>query len=137
MYGGVGGLTGEILSVRPDRNAETQKYLMQDYALAVYNEAGIGDNDLRQITQAPKTRWRVAGFGLSEAVKDEKGLLSASKAVPGEINAVSRLMPGGNSWLNPGFTRAQLISAMGGGYDVLDVASHNVLDAGYLPNSRL
>lgn len=109
-----------------------QRHLVQDYTLALYNEAA------RQALVKPGSRaWRVAAMGLSEPVED----LPALVAVPDELRGVVR-GPGrsGDAWLNSAFDRARLVGTLGGersAYNVLHVASHFVLQPGVPAQSRL
>lgn len=105
------------------------RYLVQDYTLALYNEAA------RQALERPGTRaWRVAAMGLSEAVDG----LPALAAVPDEIRAVVRGEGlSGDAWLNRDFDRQRLVGALDGPYNVLHVASHFVYQPGQPAQSRL
>lgn len=108
------------------------RHLLQDYTLALYNEAA------RQALVKPaSTAWRVAAMGLSEPVED----LPALVAVPEELRGVVR-GPGrsGDAWLNRAFDRARLVGTLGAersAYNVLHVASHFVLQPGVPAQSRL
>ncbi|MBX3604736.1 MAG: tetratricopeptide repeat protein [Piscinibacter sp.] len=107
------------------------RYLVQDYTLALYNEAA------RQALEKPSApRWRVAAMGLSEAVDD----LPALAAVPDELAAVVRGKGlTGDTWLNGAFDRTRLAATLRGvrGDNVLHVASHFVLEPGRPARSRL
>lgn len=104
-----------------------QRWLVQDYALAIFNEAGgqgFGSEG------AP--RWRVAGMGLSQPVEN----LRALPAVPEELESVVALL-GGAAWLDARFTRQALLDALAAEYNVLHLASHFVFQAGDPSASRL
>ncbi len=110
-----------------------QRYLVQDYTLALYNEAA------RQALDKPGgAAWRVAAMGLSDAVDD----LPALATVPEEIRAVvTGRNLSGDAYLNTQFSRARLLEALGTAgkapYNVLHVASHFVLQSGLPAESRL
>ena len=112
---------------------ERGHYVVQDYTVALYNEAA------RQALDKPGAPgWRVAAMGLSEAVDD----LPALRAVPEEIQAVVKGRGiSGDAWLNRAFDRPRLVSALGepgkGAYNVLHVASHFVFQPGLPAQSRL
>ncbi|MCW5666698.1 MAG: CHAT domain-containing protein [Piscinibacter sp.] len=109
---------------------ERGRHLVQDYTLALYNEAA------RQALEKPAaSRWRVAAMGLSEPVDD----LPALAAVPQELEAVVRVRgAGGAAWLNRAFDRARLLGTLDSReYNVLHVASHFVLQPGLPAQSRL
>ena len=107
------------------------RYLVQDYTLALYNEAA------RQALERPSgAAWRVAAMGVSEEVEG----LPALPAVPAEINGiVSRRGIAGDAYLNAQFGRQRLVSALDvqAGYNVLHVASHFVFQPGVPGASRL
>lgn len=110
-----------------------QRHLVQDYTLALYNEAA------RQALDKPGgAPWRVAAMGLSEAVDD----LPPLAAVPGELQAVVRGKGrSGDAYLNRAFDRPRLVGTLGstgaGAYNVLHVASHFVFQPGLPAQSRL
>ncbi|MCW5666699.1 MAG: CHAT domain-containing protein [Piscinibacter sp.] len=109
---------------------ERGRHLVQDYTLALYNEAA------RQALEKPAPpAWRVAAMGLSEPVDD----LPALAAVPQELAAVVRARgASGEAWLNRAFDRARLLATLNApGYNVLHVASHFVLENGAPARSRL
>ena len=104
-----------------------ERYLIQDYALAQYNEAATS------LVGPGVAKWRIAGFGLSDAVDG----LPALKEVPVELDAVTSRSTGGRSWLNGPFNRDRLRGALGGEFDVLHLASHFVVKLGDTTGSRL
>jgi CHAT domain-containing protein len=109
---------------------ERGRHLVQDYTLALYNEAA------RQALAKPAgAAWRVAAMGLSEPVED----LPALAAVPQELAAVVRAQGmSGQTWLNRAFDRARLVATLEGpAYNVLHVASHFVFQPGLPAESRL
>jgi len=95
-------------------------WLVQDYALAVFNEAGA-----TSMSQAPGASWRIAGLGLSERVDN----LEALAAVPDELKAVVGAASGDVA-LNNKFGRQRLLDALDTDYNVLHVASHFVFTSG-------
>jgi CHAT domain-containing protein len=119
------------------------RHLVQDYTLALYNEAA------RQALQRPDAgAWRIAAMGLSEAVDD----LPALPAVPGELAAVVTVADGGGpargeAYLNAAFDGARLRRTLataaagpgdaGAAFNVLHIASHFVFQAGAAAQSRL
>lgn len=109
------------------------RYLVQDYVLALYNEAA---GQSLQSDGAPT--WRVAAMGLSESVDG----LPALSSVPDEIAGILRA-PGlsGDAYLNRQFTRERLLRALNPigtqPYNVLHVASHFVLKPGLPGDSVL
>lgn len=112
-----------------------QRYLVQDYALSLYNEAA------RLSLQRPADRrWRIAAMGLSEAVDD----LQPLRAVPDELKAIiSGRKITGDAFLNGAFDRNRFNVALQTTpdgpprYNVLHVASHFVLRPGVPAQSRL
>jgi CHAT domain-containing protein len=95
------------------------KYLIQDYTLALYNEAAGQTLNVRGAAQ-----WRVAAMGLSQEVEGKKPL----RAVPDELAGIVA-SPGisGQVFLNERFTRVQFQSVLQqrqSGFNVLHVASH-------------
>lgn len=104
-----------------------QRWLVQDYALALFNEAGGQSFDARDAG-----RWRAAGMGLSQAVEN----LRALPAVPEELASVVEQL-GGRAWLDARFTRQALLDALVSEYTVLHLASHFVFQAGDPSASRL
>lgn len=117
------------------------RYLVQDYALSIYNEAA------RLALDKPTGQaWRVAAMGLSEAVDN----LPALRAVPQELDdVVGAAGVSGDAYLNARFDRARLMGLIGPSsnaapdrgearpYNVLHVASHFVLQPGLAAESRL
>lgn len=113
-----------------DRN---RRHLVQDYTLALYNEAA------GQTLRTPgRTSFRVAAMGLSGAVDGRPALTS----VPGELSGILKL-PGveGDAYLNQDFTRERLRTVLEQidprPYNVLHVASHFVLKPGLPDESFL
>lgn len=112
-----------------------QRYLVQDYALALYNEAA------RLSLQRPDERnWRIAAMGMSQAVEG----LQPLRAVPEEIRTViAGRRVTGDAFLNDAFDRGRLDMALAAApngpprYNVLHVASHFVLQPGVPAQSRL
>ncbi len=104
-----------------------RRWLLQDHALALFNEAGGQPFDTREAA-----RWHVAGMGLSQPVDE----LRALPAVPEELAAVVGQL-GGRSWLDARFTRQALLDALAAEYNVLHLASHFVFQAGDPAASRL
>jgi CHAT domain-containing protein len=112
---------------------KNHRYLVQDYALALYNEAAA------QALQATGSNgWRVAAMGLSEAVDGKKAL----SAVPDELSGILNV-PGieGDEFLNGQFTYKSMRSVLEQSepkpYNVLHVASHFVLKPGQPDESFL
>jgi CHAT domain-containing protein len=112
---------------------KNRRYLVQDYTLALYNEAA------GQALQAPgSTAYRIAAMGLSEAVDGRQALT----AVPDELSGILKL-PGieGDAYLNRNFTRERLRGVLKQAepkpYNVLHVASHFVLKPGQPEESFL
>lgn len=103
------------------------RYLIQDYSLAIYNEAvGLGFNSV------PHGRWRIAAMGLSEAVDG----LPPLAEVPAELQEVSSTGKG-VSFLNAAFNQSSFRSTLVGRFNLLHVASHFVLQQGEPKGSRL
>ncbi|MFT3815882.1 MAG: tetratricopeptide repeat protein [Acidovorax sp.] len=94
-------------------------YLVQDFALAMFNEAGG-----QALEKAPVPDWRVAGMGLSESVDGLRPL----PAVAEEINGIVRSPE--DAFLNTRFNRRQLHDVLGSDYNVLHLASHFVFQPG-------
>ena len=97
------------------------RYLVQDYALAVWAAAA----DVKPRTG--RVAWHVAGLGLSEA----RHGFSALPAVPGELASIVRTSPADPDGVLPGtialdqqFTRQRFEQALSGRANVLHVASH-------------
>lgn len=105
---------------------KNHRYLVQDYTIALYNEAAA------QALQNPaNSSYRVAAMGLSEAVVGKKAL----NAVPEELSGILSA-PGieGDKFLNRQFTHSRLLGVLTQAYpktyNVLHVASHFVLKPG-------
>ena len=101
-------------------------YLMERYALVLYNEAAGGS-----LPESAARNWHVAAMGLSRPV----AALPALKAVPDELSRVVRsARAGGKIYLDGQFTRGALNQVLARqttpGFNVLHVASHFVLYAG-------
>lgn len=104
-----------------------KRYLIQDYPLAIYNEA-VGQG----LNSVPRGRWRVAAMGLSEAVDG----LPPLAEVPAELQEVSSTGKG-VSFLNAAFNQPSFRNALVGSFNLLHVASHFVLQPGEPKSSRL
>lgn len=114
---------------------ERQRYLVQDYAITLYNEAAR-----LSLERPDERRWRIAAMGLSEAVDN----LQPLRAVPEEVSAiVTGRRVTGDVFLNAAFSRQRLDTALQHGegtaprYNVLHVASHFVMQPGVPAQSRL
>lgn len=110
-----------------------QRYLAERYALSLYN-AAANDSDIKD---KPDEEWRVAGFGLSEAVTVDTGTGAVLKFdplpnVPDELDVIvkeseedSRGILQGEIRLNQFFTEQALKDLLGeGGHQVVHIASH-------------
>lgn len=93
-----------------------ERYVLQKYTLAWFNEAGTP-----ALVASPVDRWRVAAMGLSQPV----GNMAALRGVPDELNAVVSSI-GGNQYLNGAFRRDSLQTSLSSNYNVLHLASHYV-----------
>jgi CHAT domain-containing protein len=113
--------------------APNGRYLVEDFALTLYNEASN-----RALFKAGAPKWRVAAMGLSEGV----GALEPLQSVPSELaDVVKAANGGGQTYLNDQFTMANLEQALapktGAAFNILHVASHFVLSPGQPAASSL
>jgi CHAT domain-containing protein len=104
-----------------------QRFLVQRYSMAMFNDAG-GQSSFSQ----GAATWKVAGMGLTTAVGD----LPALPGVQQEVQSVVR-MAGGQAFLDNAFDRRTLAAALGSGFNVLHLASHFVFTAGRPDQSHL
>jgi CHAT domain-containing protein/Tfp pilus assembly protein PilF len=99
-----------------------QQYLVEQYALSIFDEAAPG-----RITRARQPGWRAAGLGLTQG---RAGGFSPLPAVRQELEGIVRQsghaggVLDGEIRLDGDFTRAALIDAISAGYPVLHLASH-------------
>jgi CHAT domain-containing protein/tetratricopeptide (TPR) repeat protein len=105
------------------------RYLVQDYTLALFNEAVKRDF-------APKvsTIWRPAAMGLTRAVANLPALPAVREEV--EVVALNAGMTG-QAFLDDDFNRATLTKVLGQDFNVLHLASHFDLVPGRPDASRL
>jgi CHAT domain-containing protein len=109
-----------------------QRYLVEDYRIAIYTEAAkdkIKDNPARQ--------WRVAGLGLTRKVEGFYALPSVKQEIEGIIKAGGRGVLPGEAHFDFDFTAKQLRDALDKSYPVLHIASHFVFKPGSESNSFL
>lgn len=109
-------LTDALRSVPFAALHDGERYLLQQYSLAWFNEAGTP-----ALVASPVDHWRVAAMGLSQSV----GSMAALRGVPEELSAVVGTI-GGDQYLNGAFRRDSLQSSLSGNYNVLHLASHYV-----------
>src|SRR5262249_33550927 len=90
-----------------------RRYLVQDYTLALYNEAA------RQALQrATPTLWHIAAMGLSESVDDLPALVTVPEELRDVVHADGA---SGDAYLNGAFDHARFVDALAGPYNVLHV----------------
>jgi CHAT domain-containing protein len=119
----------ELRSVPFSALTDGKRYLVQDYAVALFSDA-IG-----QSTSAPRDQsWKVAGMGSTRAVAG----LRALPAVNEELNAILA-QPGiqGARYVDDQFNHQRLVSSLDGDFNVLHIASHFILQPGKPEASRL
>jgi CHAT domain-containing protein/Tfp pilus assembly protein PilF len=99
-----------------------QRFLVQDYTLALYTE-GVASLSFESTA---KRDWRLAGLGLTQEVKGARGdMLSALPNVKDELSSVlHQPRVTGQAWLDADFDRNRLGSTLRGNFNVLHVASH-------------
>lgn len=106
-------------------------YLIQDYAVVLYNEASGQD-----LLHKGAATWKIAAMGLSDSVDG----LPALRYVPTELEGIISV-PGiaGKVYLNSKFSRARYESVLTrqSGYNVLHVASHFKFQQGVPEESYL
>ncbi|MGR9116231.1 MAG: CHAT domain-containing protein [Gammaproteobacteria bacterium] len=123
-----------------------EHYLAERYAFSLYN-AAANDSDIKD---QPDNEWKVAGFGLSEAVNVDIGDGKVKRFdplpnVPNELDAIvkendedSRGILQGEVKLNRFFTDLALTNLLGeGGHQVIHIASHFNLNPGDETDSYL
>ena len=109
------------------------RYLLQDYTLALYNEAAY------QALEKPSAKnWRIAAMGLSQSVDG----LPALTAVPDELSGIVKNNGvAGDRYLDAQFTRNQFMRVLNtleiNPYNVLHIASHFELKPGDPSKSSL
>ena len=113
--------------------APNGRFLVEDYAITLYNEASN-----RALFKAGSPQWRVAAMGLSEKV----GALQPLQSVPYELAQVVQAANGGGQvFLNDQFTLATFQQTLAPrpshAFNVLHVASHFVLSPGQPAASSL
>lgn len=104
-------------------------FLVEDYVLAVYNEAA----DKTLVARPPVTS-RVAAFGASQGIDR----LPALRSVPAELrSSVEQPNTSGRIWQDREFDRPRFVDSLHGGFNILHVASHFVLESGRPERSGL
>jgi CHAT domain-containing protein len=118
-------------------------YLIETYRLAVFTPASNAN-----LTQAPQTSWKIAGFGVTQSheVKDSRGESIHFEALPGverEMKALiaeegksNGVMPG-ELMLDAAFTESAMRTALRRGDPVIHIASHFQFEPGDNSNSFL
>ncbi|HLF97171.1 MAG TPA: CHAT domain-containing protein [Methylococcaceae bacterium] len=112
-----------------------KQYVVERYALAMYTEAARGN-----LTRAPLANWRIAGLGVSEAVRGfsplpgvaqelEQLVLRGAKDRDGVAEGILRL--------NRDFTSKAFLGVLDEGYPVIHIASHFVFTPGTEKDSYL
>jgi CHAT domain-containing protein len=109
-------------------NPRTQRYLAQDHATLLFNDAVDG------YEPKPSPKLRLAAMGLTLPVDG----LAALRHVPEELDAVLQApQVSGHRYLDAAFSRPVLRNALADGSNVLHVASHFRFVPGASANSRL
>jgi len=94
-----------------------QQYLVQRYTLTMFNEAVP-----TPVSQWRRGAWQVAGMGLTREVSKELGPLPKVRE---EVQGILQQRGiAGQHWLDDDFNRPRLLAALGGGFNILHVASH-------------
>lgn len=109
-------------------NPRTQRYLAEDHATLLFNDAVDG------YVRKPAPKLRLAAMGLTLRVDD----LEPLQHVPEELEAVLQApQVTGQRYLNAQFSKPALRSALGDGSNVLHIASHFKFVPGASANSQL
>ncbi len=105
-----------------------QHYVAEKYQLALFSD--VAQN---QITETPQTQWKIAGFGLTKAVKDFNPLPAVQKELEGIISQNDKDKNGalkGIILLNEQFNRKKLEEYSNADFPVVHIASHFIFKAG-------
>lgn len=110
-------------------------FLLENYALANYTDAAKA-----HITTPPKTKWSIAGLGLTQKIDD----FSALPAVADELEIIIRKsvhdengIYNGVIYLDHDFNTKNLLQVLNSDYPVLHIASHFVFKPGTEKDSYL
>ena len=111
-----------------------ERYLVQDYALTLFNEAV--KKDKKDFSKLVDATWQLATMGLTRAIEDPK--LPALPSVRDELNVITTKTGWeGTIYLDNDFTHTSLISVLNQSFNVLHIASHFEFVAGKPAASRL
>ncbi len=117
-------LDGELRYVPVSALHDGEKYLTERYAMALFTEAARD-----KLKDVPLSNWRIAGLGVSKALRNMNPLPSVEQELEGIVkrDAVDKdgVAPG-DIKLNEGFNQNSLLEALEQGYPVLHIASHFV-----------
>ncbi len=117
-------LDGELRYVPMTALHDGEQYLAQQYAITMFTEAARD-----KLKDAPAATWRIAGLGVSKALRDMNPLPSVEKELEGIIRHSADDSDGvaeGTIKLNEHFDQMTLLEALEQGYPVLHIASHFV-----------
>jgi len=117
-------LDGELRYVPMGALYDGEKYLAQHYALAMFTEAARD-----KLKDVPEKKWRIAGLGVSKALRNMNALPSVEKELEGIIRKNAEDQDGvadGDIKLNEHFDQLTLLEALEQDYPVLHIASHFV-----------
>lgn len=131
-------LDGQLRYIPMATLYDGQRWLVQDYAVALFNDA------TKAALAVPQSGdWKVAGLGVSKSHKIKGlGTFPALTAVEGELSSIVKtsgskgILPG-TMTMDEGFTSDRLAEALESGYTVVHVASHFHFDAKDPENSFL
>ena len=109
--------------------SDGHRFLVEDYVLAIYNEAAD-----KTLESRPPLSSRVAAFGASQG----GDRLPALRSVPAELrSSVEQPNTSGRIWQDREFDRSHFVASLHGGFNILHVASHFVLDSARPERSSL
>lgn len=117
-------LDGELRYVPMVALHDGEQYLAQRYAVAMFTEAARD-----KLKDSPVPAWRIAGLGVSKALRDMNPLPSVEKELEGIIRRSPEDQDGvaeGDIKLNEQFDQMTLLDALEQDYPVLHIASHFV-----------
>jgi CHAT domain-containing protein len=98
-----------------------RQYLAERYAVAVYIEPAAD-----RLKDSPKAAWKVAGFGVTQALRDFPALPGARSEIEGIVKGQGHSggVLEGTLHLDQDFTQEELRRALSPRYPVVHVASH-------------
>lgn len=109
-----------------------QRFLLEKYALSIYNEAARD-----KLKDKPKARWEVAGLGLTQKVQGFSALPAVREELESIVNVNGKGILPGTVAFDQGFNRDRMLDALDRAVPVLHIASHFSFSSGTEADSFL